>query len=381
MYCRYFAAVISLFAVLQIEVANADNPHWSERALARINNPPLGLPQVNEPVNNKATAAKISLGRKLFFDRRLSRNNTMSCAMCHIPEQGFGNTELATPIGVEGRSLNRNAPTIFNVAYQRTMFHDGRDNALETQVFGPFLADAEMANPSTGWLLQTIGGLEDYWGLFEKAFGAPVNPQNLGQALAAYQRSVLSANSPFDKWQYGQQKDALGPQEIAGMKLFKGKAGCARCHLIKKHYALFTDHKFHNTGIGIIGDIHKPAETGPVQVEIAPGQTVALPRASVDAVGEGHRKDLGRMGVTDRPGDLYRFKTPTLRNVALTGPYMHDGSLRTLKDVIAFYNKGPSKTLPPLNLSNQEQAALIAFLQSLTGDNVDQLILEARTAK
>jgi cytochrome c peroxidase len=352
---------------------------WAERALKRIATPPLGLPELHQPADNHATTDKIILGRKLFFDRRLSRNKTMSCAMCHVPEQGFGNNELATPIGVEGRSLKRNAPTILNVAYHRTMFHDGRDNALETQIYGPFLSNLEMANPSVGWLLQTIGGLEDYWGMFEKAFGEPVNARNLGAAIAAYQRTVLSANSSFDKWQYGGQKTALSEQAVQGLKLFKGKAACIRCHLIGKTSALFTDHKFHNTGIGVKSDIQAPADRGPVQVEISPGVTVPLPRRSVEAVGEKHQKDLGRLEVTNRPSDLYRFKTPILRNVAVTAPYMHDGSLRTLAEVVAFYNNGPSKALKPLHLSKKEQQALVAFLKSLTGDNINELIGEARS--
>lgn len=353
--------LILIFTSILVGTASAGSSKWAERALQRIANPPLGLPPVIQPKGNPATLEKIALGRKLFFDRRLSRYGTMSCAMCHIPEQGFGNYELATPIGAKGRSLKRNAPTIFNVAYHRTMFHDGRDISLETQIFGPFLAKAEMANPSVGWLLQTIGGLEDYWGKFEKAFGEPVNAKNLGDAIASYQRTVLSANSPFDKWQFGNQKQALSALAIKGFNLFKGKAKCARCHIIAKNNAIFTDHRFHNTGIGLTRDV-----------------TVPLPRASVNAVGETHQKDLGRMEVTERPADLYKFKTPILRNVALTAPYMHDGSLSTLEQVVAFYNKGPSKTLKPLHLNSKEQHALVEFLKSLTGDNVDELINEAR---
>lgn len=363
-------------AALTIKATASD---WSVTAAKRVASPPLGLPPVSVPSDNRVTPEKVKLGRKLFFDRRLSRNNTMSCAMCHIPEQGFGNQELATPIGVEGRSLKRNAPTIFNVAYQRLMFRDGRDTSLETQVFGPFLAKNEMANPSVGWLLQTIGGLEDYWGMFEKAFGTSVNMKNLGEAIASYQRTVLSANSPFDRWRYGGEKAAMSKPALAGFKLFTGKAQCARCHKIGKNSALFTDHKFHNTGIGNKSDKQKPTQTGPVKVEISPGVFVDLSRKSVDAVSEGHQKDLGRMEVTERPRDLYLFKTPSLRNVAITGPYMHDGSLSTLRQVVEFYNAGPAKGLKPLKLSNSEIKALVVFLKSLTGDNVTQLIKEARS--
>lgn len=336
--------VLILISILLLSNgALAQTKDWSQRALNRIANPPLGLPPVPEPKTNKASVEKIALGRKLFFDIRLSRNGAISCALCHIPEQGFGDYDVATPVDTEGRSARRNSPTIFNVAYHSTLFHDGRDTSLETQIYGPFLDKAEMANPSIGWLLQTIAGLEDYWGLFEKAFGQRIDANNLGQALAAYQRSILSANSPFDKWQYGNQKQALGADAIRGLKLFKGKAGCVRCHLIGKDHALFTDHKFHNTGAGL----------------------------KIKA-------DFGRMEVTDEDVDIFRFKTPILRNVALTAPYMHDGSLQTLAAVVAFYNKGPAKALPALNLSSKEQADLVAFLNQLTGDNVAELIEEAK---
>ncbi len=333
--------LILLAVVLLPNTALAQVDNWADRALNRIANPPLGLPPVAQPHDNPATKDKIILGRKLFFDRRLSRQNTISCAMCHIPEQGFGNDKIPVTVGFSGQFLRRNAPTIFNVAYNRTLFHDGRDNALETQVYGPFLSPDEMANPSVGWLLQTVSGLEDYWGMFEKAFGEPVNAQNLGQALAVYQRTILSANSAFDKSQYGGQEDALSVAARTGLKLFKGKAGCVRCHVIKNDSAVFTDQKFHLTGIGV-----------------------------------GSKKDLGRMEVTGLKSDRYRFKTPSLRNIALTAPYMHDGSLPTLAKVIAFYNKGPAPTLPRLKLSVRERNALVAFLESLTGDNVAELISE-----
>jgi len=332
-----------IFLALLLLANSVQSQDWSKRALIRINNPPLGLPAVPQPKANIATAEKIALGRKLFFDRRLSASGSISCGFCHKPEQGFTDNDQATPIVTQGRPIRRNAPTIFNVAYQRTLFHAGRDPMLETQIFGPLLDKAEMANPSVGWLLQTISGLEDYWGMFEKAFGQSVNANNLGQALAAYQRTILSANSPFDKWQYGNQKQALRVAAIRGLELFKGRAGCVRCHLIGKDFALFTDHKFHNTGTG--------------------SKTKA---------------DIGRMGVTGNQTDKYRFKTPSLRNITLTAPYMHDGSLNSLAEVVAFYNKGPAKTLKPLNLTETEQADLVAFLNSLTGDNVAELVEEAQ---
>ena len=355
-------------------------------ALERIEMPPLGLPAVPVPAGNPPSTDAIALGRKLFFDRRLSRNGTMSCAMCHIPEQGFTNNELATPIGVEGRSIKRNAPTVFNVAYVKRLFHDGRSTGLETQIFGPLLSPAEMANPSIGLLIARIRKLEDYRGLFEAAYGTVANVANLGFALASYQRSLLSANSPVDRWLYANDWDAVDNQVIAGFKLFTGKARCSICHKVGKDSALFTDHQLHNTGIGYLNDVVRPSETAPVAVEIEPGRRVGVTRRSVASVGHGHIKDLGRMEITDDPADLYRFRTPTLRNIALTAPYMHDGSLASLMDVVRFYdtgghpNPGLDEEMRPLGLTSGEMKALVAFLAALTGDNVKLLIEDARSA-
>ena len=358
---------------------------WDALALMRVKAPPLGLPPVPVPADNRLTKAKIALGRKLFFDRRLSINNTMSCAMCHIPEQGFSNNELATAVGVEGRSVRRNSPTSYNVAYARTMFHDARDSSLETQIFGPLLAHNEMGNPSIGMVIDKIASLEDYRRLFRKAFGASPNVHNLGQALASYQRTLLSANSPFDRWKYGGDQTAMSAAAIKGYKLFIGKAGCNSCHLIGSDSALFTDHGLHNTGIGSARVGQDNQGGPPIDVEIAPGVTVKLERRIVASVGEAPPKDLGRLEITDRPEDLFRYKTPMLRNVAITGPYMHDGSLRSLEDVVRFYNGGGianpglDAAIRALGLDASEVSALVAFLNALTGSNIRDLIADARS--
>jgi cytochrome c peroxidase len=357
---------------------------FDREALARIQNPPLGLPAVPIPPDNPPTEEKIALGRKLFFDRRLSSNNTMSCGMCHMPGQGFTNNELSTAVGVEGRSVRRNSPTIFNVAYAKLMFHDARDNALETQIFGPMLARSEMANPSIGWLLAKIRRLDDYPALFERAFGAGPDVRTLGWALAAYQRSILSGNSPFDRWLFAGEKGALSRPAIQGYRLFTGKAGCAVCHPVGKDYALFTDQALHNTGTGAARDARE-LDHAPVRVRLAPGVFTSLKRSVVEAVGHPPIKDFGRLEITGNPADLYKYKTPTLRNVALTAPYMHDGSLKTLEEVVRFYNKGghPDRGLDPaihpLGLKDAEIRALVAFLESLTGDNVEALVQDARS--
>ena len=210
--------------------------------------PPLGLPPLPVVDDNPITEEKIQLGRRLFFDRRLSLNDTFSCAICHVPEQGFTNNELATAVGLEGRSNLRNSPTIYNVAYYSRIFHDGRESTLEQQVWAPLLTRTEMANPSIGYVINKIRAIDEYDGLFEAAFdGRGPTMETVGQALAAYQRTLVSADSRFDRWYYGKQEDALNESEKRGFKLFMEK-GCAACHTVNSEYALFTDNKMHNTG-------------------------------------------------------------------------------------------------------------------------------------
>ncbi len=380
-------ALLAAMALLALAVApDARERDWTARALARALAPPLGLPAVSHPAANPPSAAKIALGRKLFFDRRLSRNDTMSCAMCHVPEQGFSSNELATPVGVEGRSVRRNAPTLFNVAYVEALFHDGRDPALETQYVTPLTAFNEMANPSLGYVVGKIAGLEDYPPLFEAAFGAGPSPGRIGQALAAYQRTLLSGGSPFDRWRYGGEAGALTPREREGFALFTGKAGCVSCHGIGERAALFSDGAFHDTGYGWEREQQRQGKGGMVEVEIAPGVTTRIPQSVVRSVGAPPPADLGRYEVTRDPADRWRFRTPSLRNVALTAPYMHDGKLRRLEDVVAFYNaggvphEGLDPAIRPLGLDTREVVALVAFLKSLTGANVNELVAEARAA-
>jgi len=380
-------ALLAAMALLALAVApDARERDWTARAQTRALSPPLGLPAVSHPAANPPSAAKIALGRKLFFDRRLSRNDTMSCAMCHVPEQGFSSNELATPVGVEGRSVRRNAPTLFNVAYVEALFHDGRDPALETQYVSPLTAFNEMANPSLGYVVGKISELEDYAPLFEAAFGADPSPDRIGQALAAYQRTLLSGGSPFDRWRYGGEAGALTPREREGFALFTGKAGCVSCHGIGERAALFSDGAFHDTGYGWEREQQRQGKGGMVEVEIAPGVTTRIPQSVVRSVGAPPPADLGRYEVTRDPTDHWCFRTPSLRNVALTAPYMHDGKLRRLEDVVAFYNaggvphEGLDPAIRPLGLDTREVVALVAFLKSLTGANVNELVAEARAA-
>ena len=347
----------------------------------------LGLPPLHHPPTNPLSPAGIALGRRLFFDRRLSINDTMSCAICHVPEMGFAHNELETSVGVEGRSVRRNAPTIFNVAYKKMLFHDGRELTLENQVWTPLLARNEMANPSIGYVIQKITGLKEYDGLFEKAFNRSPSMETIGMALAQYQRTLISANSRFDRWYYGAEKNLLSEEEQRGFEIFTGKAQCSACHIINDQYALFTDNLLHNTGLGFDIAMAKTAPT--YRVQLAPGTFVDVNSQLINSVSQSRevsRNDLGRYEVTENPDDLWKYLTPTLRNIELTAPYMHNGKLVNLEEVIEFYNRGGianprlSPLIKALALEASEKQALIAFLKTLTGANVAELVSDAFTA-
>ncbi len=352
--------------------------------------PPLGLPPVPIPAENPLTRNKIDLGRKLFFDRRLSINDTFSCAICHIPEQGFTNNEMRTAIGVEGRSVLRNSPSLYNVAYLRRLFLDGREINLENQVWQPITAHNEMAAPSIGWIINKIRRMRDYDGLFEKAFeGTGPNILTIGQALASYQRTLLAANSPFDRWHFGNQTDAVDESVKRGFGVFSGKGQCVACHTMSKDHALFTDQKFHNTGLGfsVSFDRGSRGKSGTTRVQLAPGVFVDISNEKIESVSQQKLpNDLGLYRVTENPNDRWKFRTMSLRNVALTAPYMHNGKFDTLREVIDFYDQGgiPNELLSPLivplSLSEREKEDLESFLRSLTGANVPEIVADAFAA-
>lgn len=353
--------------------------------LGVYNNPPLGLGKSPAPANNRITRAKIELGRKLFFDRRLSFNGTLSCAMCHIPEQGFTQNEIATPVGFEGRFVKRNAPTLYNVAYRKFLFHDGREVSLENQVWGPLLKSNEMANPSIHHVVQKIEQLEDYATKFSTAFGMGPDKQTIGMALASYERVLLSADSDFDRWFFGGDEHSMTGASQRGFAVFV-ESGCSNCHHLGTASAQFTDEDFHATGVGFYRSVAEVNSTERL-VQVAPGVEIRT-REGFESTGYKRNRpsDFGRFHATDKPMDKWKFKTPTLRNVALTAPYMHDGSLRTLMQVIDFYNRGGVRhasvdsLIKPLELSPLQKRELLAFLLSLTGSNVVQLARDARVS-
>ncbi len=342
---------------------------------ALLAQPPLGLPPLHleEPI----TAAGVELGRRLFFDRRLSFNDTLSCAMCHVPEQGFTQNELATPVGIEGRSVKRNAPALYNVAHRRVLFFDGREQTLEQQIWSPLLAANEMGNPSVGTVLRRLRDTGEYDAAFQALYGEGIGMSTLGRALAEYQRALLSADSPFDRWYFGGDTAAVPDAARRGFGLFVEK-GCSGCHQLQDGYAHFTDDAFHNTGLGFGAALQTTR-----RVQLAPGVFVDVEADNNPAPTQ---SDLGRYEATGLSGDRWKFRTPSLRNVAVTAPYMHDGSLATLAQVIDFYdaggvaNEGLDPRIRPLHLGATQKQDLIAFLESLSGSNLDALAADARLA-
>ena len=344
----------------------------------------LGLPLAIIPVNNQISREKIELGKKLFFDRRLSLNNTVSCAMCHVPEQGFTNNEIKTAVGLEGRSNLRNTPTILNIAFSKFLFHDAREYSLENQVWQPVLAHSEMAMPSFGFTIRKLELIPGYKKLFNKAFpGEGINMETFGKAIASYERSLISGNSKFDKWYYGKDENAVNEKVKKGFDVFMGKGSCASCHTVGKKTALFFDNKLHNTGIGYAESMGL-LENKKTRVQLAPGKYVDVDNDIIKSVNQQKRmNDLGLYTITENPSHRWLFRTPTLRNISLTAPYMHNGEFASLDEVIDFYDKGGVKNellspmIKSLNLSSNEKKNLRLFLESLVGENINILIADA----
>jgi cytochrome c peroxidase len=344
----------------------------------------LGLPAVEIPDNNPISREKIELGKKLFFDRRLSLNNTVSCGMCHVPEQGFTNNEIKTAVGIEGRSNLRNTPTLLNIAFSKFLFHDAREFSLENQVWQPVLAHSEMAMPSFGFTIKKLQLIPGYTKLFNKAFpNEGINMETFGKAIASYERSLVSGNSKFDKWYYGGDKNIVNEKVKKGFDIFMGKGNCSSCHAVGEKSALFFDNKLHNTGIGYAESMGL-LKNKKTRVQLAPGEYVEVDNDIIKSVNQQKRKnDLGLYTITENPSHRWLFKTAGLRNISLTAPYMHNGIFATLDEVIDFYNEGgfQNELLSPmirkLNLSSLEKENLKLFLESLVGENINILIADA----
>lgn len=290
------------------------------------------LPPVPVPADNPQTPAKIELGKELYFDKRLSADNTVSCATCHDPATGWANHH-ATDTGIKGQVGKRNSGSIIDAAYLTYQFWDGRAKSLEEQAVGPIANPIEMGETLDN-VVKKLNAVEGYRKQFQEVFGTGVTSDGIAKAIASFERTIVTGPSPYDKYEQGDKK-AMSPAAVQGLALFNGKAVCFECH----SGPAFSDQSFHNLGVGM----------------------------------EAKEPDLGREKITNDPADRGKFKTPGLRNCAETAPYMHDGSEKTLMDVINLYDRGGVKNpnldpkVKPLRLTAAEKEDLVAFLEALTG--------------
>lgn len=303
---------------------------------------PLGLPPVPIPADNPPTVETIALGRRLYYDPILSADKTISCASCHGAANGFADNKPFSE-GVGKKLGGRNSPPVANAAYFNVQFWDGRAPSLEKQAEGPVANPVEMA-ATLPQVEERLNADPSYREQFAKAWGpGPITYEMVEKSIASFERTVLVADSPFDRWKYGHDEKAVSPAVKRGFIVFtsKNKGNCSTCHLVGDQYALFTDNKFHNLGVGV--DFGKFA-------------------------------DDGLFAVTHKESDRGLFKTPSLRNIAMTAPYMHDGSVKDLKLAVDLYlgggnsNVNLDKEIHALDfLTGQERADLLEFLNSLTG--------------
>ncbi len=357
----WFLVVMPCALVLFLGQGNVASQAPGEYALPL----PSGVLAPIIPDDNPLTAAKVALGQKLYFDPRLSADDTVSCATCHDPAKGFGDGN-PVGVGIGGKTGARNSPTVLNAAFNDIQFWDGRAATLEEQAKGPMTNPVEMGMASHDAVVAKLQKTSEYPPLFKQAFGSDrITIDNVVRAIASYERTVFSFSSPFDRF-IASAKTAMSESAQRGWELFNGKARCNNCHGYVASLPAFTDNKFHNLGVAMhaanFAELARKAAQSPES-------------ASALAHTPGY-SELGRFLVTKEPKDIGAFKTPGLRHVALTAPYMHDGSQRTLEEVIDFYDKGGEDNpyldggMRPLKLTAQEKADLVEFLKALTSDDL-----------
>lgn len=330
---------------------------------------PAALTKSAIPPGITLAPAAALLGEQLFFDARLSGDGTVSCAACHDPARAFTDGRPVS-IGIGGRAGQRNAPTILNAMYNKTQFWDGRVSTLEQQAALPITNPFEMGSASIGDAIARIASDADYQKQFVQAFGRSVNEQDMLTAIATYERTLISFDSPFDHFIAGDQS-AIGDAAKRGWQSFNSKARCNLCHALtdkQPDVTVFTDNDFHNIGVGIIRHRVVPLAQK-AERDLAQGHLQDVDQAAIAS----EASVLGRFLVTRKQDDIAAFKTPDLRNVLVTGPYFHDGSQETLWDVVDHYNKGDGLANPwldqdvqPLALTEPEIDDLVAFLAALT---------------
>ena len=361
---------------------------------ATTNAPPLGLPPIVVPADNPQTPEKVALGDKLFDDKRFSATGQVACNTCHNPKKAFTDSPLRTSEGIKkaGRALTgtRNAPTVVNAAYFDSMFWDGRSPSLEDQSQHPFVNPVEMGLKDHQPILKIVRSDPAYVKAFEQVFGKKgdqITMNEVEQAIAAFERTKIAGDSPFDRYFYGGDAKALSEAQKRGFDLFVNKGRCVSCHVIEQTQALFTDNRFHNVGVGI-NDVQKDV---PELAGAFLQAKATLAEVDKKVLGDKRTSELGRFAVTRDFQGLGAFKTATLRNVAVTPPYMHDGSKKTLRDVIVHYNNGGvtkegdpvndflGSGIRPLNLTEQEIDDLVSFMEALTSPQFASLPSGART--
>ncbi len=342
--------------------------------------PDLGLPPLEIPLLNPQTEEKVALGKRLFHDKRFSANAQVSCATCHDSGKAFTDHEPVSK-GIDQLKGARNAPSVINAAFSKTQFWDGRAPDLETQSIQPMLNPIEMGMHDKQAVLAVIKDDPSYPDQFARVFAIDSSAIDIGhvaKALASYERTLISGNAPFDRYYFENDQAAISQAAKRGLSVFFNQAACASCHLLDRGFALFTDHQFHNIGVGY-------DKIAVVLEKLAYQDETDLSVANVQALSGSHASELGRFLVSQRLLDLGAFKTPTLRNIEKTPPYMHDGSLATLEAVVDYYNTGGAVSgarpesrfidprIRPLHLTDQQKSDLVTFMRSLTSPEYQEI--------
>ncbi|MBN1488323.1 MAG: cytochrome-c peroxidase [Phycisphaerae bacterium] len=336
------------------------------------------------PADNEMTADRVALGRKLFFDKRLSKDGTVSCATCHDVTRGFTD-QRATSEGIGGQIGRRNAPTTLNTVLLETLFLDGRSPSLDHQARLPIINAIEMGFPDGESAVKAIADDADYKAMFQKAYGRDVNYEDIGRAIGAFERTMVFLDSPFRRFVHGDD-DAISAEAKEGWRLFNEKARCVSCHHMNLSNPLGTDNRFHNIGVSARHqDFEALARRGLKAMEEDPSEEKLEELALATDMSE-----LGRFMVTKNRSDIGAFRTSILLNIGITAPYMHDGTIETLWDVMDHYNKGGEANLfldggmEALALTEEEIDRVVAFLFTLTDDRFaedNQRQMEAQRAK
>jgi cytochrome c peroxidase len=337
-----------------------------------VTQPPAGLDPVVWgafiPDDNKMTPERVDLGRRLYFDVRLSRDGTVSCATCHDVTRGFTDQRKVSE-GIEGQLGRRNAPTTLNVVLLQTFFLDGRSPSLDHQAKMPIINPIEMGMAEGEAAVKAIGGDPTYQAAFQKAYGRSPNYEDMGRAIGAFERTIVFMDSPFNRFLRGDSK-AIPEDAAKGWLLFNGKARCVTCHHMSPSNPLGTDNRFHNIGVSARHQDFESLARKAIKVLKADPSEKTLDQLALNT----DMSELGRFMVSKKREDTGAFRTSILLNIGITSPYMHDGSMKTLWDVIDHYNKGGEPNpfldggMEPLELSEDEINQLVAFLFSLTDD-------------